>query len=158
MKRGSALIVTLLMCALLLVAGGTLLAARAGTYRGVKASALSATARELAMAGLEETRVRLVHDYNFPPQAAEDQPEYQVVEQVLAPDGVEVAGYYMVRLEVSHKYDPYRFIEVESLGLVGSLTEPRARRLLRATLDLRGDAASNPTFFRWLRIVDEGSL
>ena len=158
MKRGSALILTLFMCAVLLIAGSAMLAARAGTYRGVKAVSLATTARELAMAGLEETRVRLVHDFNFPPQAAEDQPDYQVVEQVLAPDGVEVAGYYVVRLEVSHKYDPYRFIEVESLGLVGSLTEPRARRLLRATFDLRGDAASNPTYFRWLRIVDEGSL
>ncbi|MFA5508741.1 MAG: hypothetical protein WC423_25175, partial [Vulcanimicrobiota bacterium] len=97
--RGSILIVVLMLITVLLVMGMGFLASRVGEYRAARQAVLSVQAKGLAMAGMEETRVKLLKDFDFPPIAAIDQPAYQVVEPVHDLDGTTVLGFYEATVE-----------------------------------------------------------
>ncbi len=153
-QRASLLVLTLLVCALLLVLGAIFLASRASDYSAAKANAQAVQARALAWAGLEDARLKFLYDYNFPPKAAEDQPEYEVVEAVTDPEG-EVVGYYCVTIRQDTADDPVNLLVVESTGILGSLEKPQGRRKLVGLFDLRPTSA---TYFRWLTVVDKGAL
>ncbi|MFA7484390.1 MAG: hypothetical protein WC314_28120 [Vulcanimicrobiota bacterium] len=156
--RGSILIVVLMLITVLLVMGMGFLASRVGEYRAARQAVLSVQAKGLAMAGMEETRVKLLKDFDFPPIAAIDQPAYQVVEPVHDLDGTTVLGFYEATVETDKIAPPYYLLTVDSVGLVGSdRTAPQARRRLRARIDLR-DPDTNPNYFKVVGIQDFGEL
>lgn len=155
-SKGSILIVCLLFLSLLLVLGMSFLASRAGDYRGARQSLQALEARGIALAGLEQTRLKLLKDFDFPPIAAVDQPAYEIVETVYDPDGKE-AGTYMVTLVTDHVGPPYYMLEIQSVGFVGDPLEPSARRKLVAMLDLR-DPDTNPNYFKLTGVQDFGEM
>ncbi len=157
-RRGSVLLLCLLMTVLFLVMGMAFLASRAGSYRNARSAVQGLQARELAWAGLEDARAKFIHDYNFPPKAAVDQPAYRVTETVLAPDGTTVVGAYSVTINQRLQSQPYQILEVRSTGFLGTLENPLAERTIKGVLDLRGDPTTNPSYFQWLGVIDEGGI
>ena len=166
MRRGFALVTSLLMISLLFVMGIGFLGKRAAQYRGVRQSLLAAQARAIAWAGLEHARTKLEKDINFPPNAgSEEQGSFSYSEQVLHPDG-SLAGSYTVTLDLTYVKEPYYRLLITSTGRAGgdSWLLPAARRTVKAEMDVfpgvpvPGNRYPNPTYFQFRGFSDEGSF
>lgn len=115
--RGFALIVVLLVISLLLILGIGYISRGVARYRAVRDTAVSSQARAIAIAGMEETRVKMDKDYYFPPQSAIDQQYYSFSEQVVDLSG-NVVGVYVVTLNWVYQEAPYNIILMRSQGQV----------------------------------------
>lgn len=154
--------VTLLLLAIMLVLGMGQLNAQAAQYRAVVESQSSAQALALAEAGLEDARVKLDRDGDFPPQGAEDQELFSYREVVLDLDDVTPVGAYLVTVDRRWRKANTELLRVTSEGLAGPVGAPVARRRLTLTWDLarlnRGAAGNNANFFKILHLDDEAGF
>ncbi len=116
-RPGFALIVVLLIISLLLILGIGYIGRGVARYRAVRDTAVSSQARAIAIAGLEETRVKMDKDYYFPPQSAIDQQRMSFSERVTDLSG-QVVGIYVVTLSWVYEDDPYNMIILRSQGQV----------------------------------------
>ncbi len=161
MRRGSTLVMVLLISLVLLLLGLGFLSKRSSQYAGARAVEDAARARALALAGLEGARARLSRDLAFPPPGDVDQLVFEYSENVFDRDGVTPVGAYVVRVDSTYAGEPTWLLRIRSTGLVGSAEHPRARRQLTAEVDLsptvRGGTAVNPSFFKIINWVDQGS-
>lgn len=151
----------LLMVVLLLLAMGQL-SAREAQYRAAIQASAAAQALTLAEAGLEDARVKLNRDEDFPPQGAEDQDLFCFSEVVLDLDDTTVIGRYDVTVDLRWAGGETRIIRISSVGLAGPVGAPLARRKLTIELDfsdtIRGTTSANPDYFRILHREDEGAF
>lgn len=153
--RGFSLIVVLLLLAILLVLGIGFLGRGLGRYRTAQETAGASQARALAMAGIEQTRVKLDKDFDYPPQSAIDQQVFSYSEEVRDVDG-NVVGSYLVTLDWRYAEEPFLLLIVRSQGRVGPPdAPPEYRRTLVAEIDL---AETSSTFFDIINLIDEGSF
>ena len=165
-SRGAVLIVTMFLVLFIFVLGLGLLGRRAPQYESATQATLEAQARALAEAGLEDARVKLNHDQDFPPPGDDGQEIFSYRETVLDVDGQPV-GYFDVQVDLSRKAAPAALIWVTSSGVVSDPLRPTTliRKILRAeyesSLLLRGsdpvDQIPNPDYLQLLRIEEVGA-
>ena len=153
--RGSTLIVVLLLLTVLLLLGMAFLTQQSHLFGASSQAQFSVVARALAEAGLEDARVKLEKDPNFPPPADPNQPVFTYSEQVTNITNTENIGQYSVSIDVS-KRESNEIIAVTSIGSVGD--NANTQRVLYAELDLSGDLGSNSHFFRFVHFEDRGAL
>ena len=149
------LILVLLLGVVLVILGLAFLGTRSLQYIGAVRSGDAAQARALAEAGMEDARVKLDKDPDFPPAAGDEQPEFAWSEELLDADGQPV-GYYEVEVRSTHAVYPYSVLEITSVGRVGPRASPVSQHAIVAELDIspmdHGDQAlPNPELFRFHR-------
>ena len=140
-SRGAALITVLLLFALLLVLGLSLLTrARLNKSLGARLADLS-SARNLALTGLEDFRQKMARDLKFPPAFEDGEVPSGYSEALFAEDG-RLLGQYQVEYSLLRR-ESHGVIIVTSRGLVNS-----SRTTLTAYLQ---DADGLP----WLAVTGE---
>lgn len=112
-----------------------------------------AQARQLAVSGVEEARLRLAGDVN---QALTSTTFSRLVS---AASGGAPVGSYLVTLDATWVGPPYFVMRVESEGFLGSAVSPQARYVIQATVDVREEVSPglpNPDYlqlYRWRESV-----
>ena len=150
-RRGSTLVMALLLSSLLLVVGTANLLEHRARYSARAAAALSVQAEALARAGLEDFRAKLERDPDFPPHDDVTATVFSYTESV---DGV---GGYQVTCDLSLAAPPWQLLQVTSVGWVGRPDSPQAQWALRGEVDLspvvRGTTSDNPRAY-YFRLLD----
>ena len=142
-RRGFLLITVLLIGIVLLLLGMGFVGSQADRYRGVKHSADTAKARSLAVAGLEDARVKIQNDIRFPPPMAQGQTTFSYGESLdigAAPQ----PGNYAVVIETAYNVDPVpplvppipHVLVITSTGSVGDPNNPTAQYQIKAEMDM----------------------
>lgn len=156
-RSAYAIVLTLFLGIILLLLGIGFLNKRITQYRGSHQTAYQIQALSLARAGMEDARVKLWKDWDFPPEAGLSQKEFAYTEQLSPTES------YTVIIDLSLRNSPFRILRIASIGTAGPMTAPLARRKLEAELDIspflrNNPAASNPEFFEWVNWVDRGAF
>lgn len=164
-QRGILLITALMVCLVLLLVGMGLLGSQASRYEAAKQTTYISQARQLALAGLEDARIKLEMDINFPPPQGPGQELFSYSEILV--DDPEKAGSYTVVVDMTYATDTNtgHYIAVTSIGTVGPPIKPIAQYRLRAEIDnlYNKPTPSRPPvgglntdrFFRYTHIEDE---
>ena len=158
-KRGFILILALLLCLLLFVAGIAFLGLKANQYRSASSAQLAVQAKALAEAGLEDFRLKLNRDSQFPPQA-DDSGLYSYHDEIVVSGKVQ--GGYTILLDTNYAGDPFNLLIVTCTGEVGASSQTSlARRVFRVEVDiapfLRSDSnVPNPNFRHIINVQDLG--
>lgn len=153
-RRGMLMIVALLVLGVALVAGIGLMSSQVANYRGVNAVEEQAQALALAQAGLEDARVKLEKDLDFPPAGDPAQKLFTYSEDLVV--GGKRLGSYRVSIDTSFVSTDYDMIRITSTGLVGPSEDPRAQRTLKVDLDT--DDTRTTTFFLPVKVEDMSGL
>jgi len=156
-RRGFLLITVLLLLTILLVLCGAYLRSQANYYRAARFSSWKAGARQLALSGLEDVRVKLLKDYQYPPLSLTQQ-RFSYVENVRDASGA-LVGTYRVTLQGHYSEKPYSLLYVQCEGHLGPPEQPLASHTVTALCELsrlRRDASGlpNPKLFRWVQVRD----
>ena len=160
-KRGILLVTALMVTVVLLLIGMGLLGSQSSRYEAAKQSSYISQARQLALAGLEDARMKLELDINFPPPPGPEQTAFSYSETLIT---TPYQGTYSVLVDMTYATDTASYIVINSVGTVGSPTEPTAQYRLRAELDNMTTPAVRPAnvdglvkdrFFRFTHIQDE---
>jgi Tfp pilus assembly protein PilX len=161
-KRGFLLITSLMITVILLLLGMGLLGSQSSRYEASKQSVYTSQARQLALAGLEDARIKLELDVNFPPPPGPGQVRFSYSESLELPYDPPVAGTYTVTVDMTHADDTGAYIVVTSVGSVGRPTEPVGQYRLRGEIDNQFSGRPNNShgiqrnrFFRYTHIQDE---
>jgi hypothetical protein len=159
-QQGAILIFALLLSALLLVLGAGFIAQRSLEYGAVSEVQDRAQARQLALAGMEDARVKMEKDPFFPPVGGFGQTTFTYSEDVLDPDDGDMIGIFTVTVNVGRKEEPFRVIRIQSIGSVVEARSPdtpvRASYRIYGEVDVasleRGGApgVENPRLFRYI--------
>lgn len=161
-RRGFILVLALLLMVVLLLLAMGQLSAREAQYRAAIQASAGAQALALAEAGLEDARVKLNRDEDFPPRGAEDQNLFCYSEVVLDLDDSTVVGRYDVTVDLRWAGGETRVVRLSSVGIAGPVGTPLARRKLTIELDfsetIRGTTTLDPDLFRVLHREDEGAF
>lgn len=156
-RRGFTLVASLFLLVVLLVLGLAFLGKRVAQYRGAVAVRAAARARAVALAGLEDARVKLEKDALFPPLGSEEQLYFSYTETLRDING-QPAGTYTVTVDSRLDKWPYAVVRLTSVGTVGPVDDPQARRRLYAELDVsptrRGTTVPNENFYRFINFQD----
>ena len=105
-KRGFLLITALLIIIILMLIGMGFLGSQAARYRAALRSAESSQARQLALAGLEDARIKMELDENFPPKGALNQDTFSYSEKLTITSTPSVNGTYTVIINATFATDP----------------------------------------------------
>ena len=155
-RKGMLIVVALLVLGVALVAGMGLMTSQVSNYRGVKAVEDAAQALCLAQAGLEDARLKLERDLDFPPKGDPGQTLFTYSEDVLLA-GKRI-GAYRVSIDTALQSSDYDMIRIISTGLVGPGEDPSAQRTLKVDLDTDSDPSRHATHFLPVKIEDFAGL
>lgn len=183
-RRGSVLVLSLLVGTVLLLLGFGLLLMQSRAYDEARMLRDHAQAGLLARAGVQSAMLRLSKDARFPPRLG-GRTTFTFSETLTALDGGKT-GRYTVTVDVSNRaapasadpraIDTYRYpgftVRIRSTGQVtGNDEQVRASRTVDAEVDLsptrRGTAPTfadddvvntNPGYFRFMRWEDGGGI
>lgn len=146
-KQGFALILALLLTTLLLVLGMAFLSKQSHRYRLARLSADAVIAKNLAYAGMENTRAKIEHDLLFPPPDERYHDEYSYREEVTDLADPRVVGHYDVTIDRRWMDPPFQVIVIISEGRpVDSFAIYR----IRGELDVSDHVSRNRyRFIRW---------
>ena len=149
-RRGFALVLALLISTLLLVLGIGFMTKQSYRYRLARLSADAIVAKSLAMAGFENSRVKMQHDLLYPPPDDRYHDEYSFREPVLELGTTQEVGSYEITVDRRWMDPPYEVIVITS---VGHPKDSNARYSIRAELDVNESHfnTGTNTFFRVLR-------
>ena len=172
-KRAFLLITALLIIVILMLVGMGFLGSQVARYRAALRAAESSQARQLALSGLEDARIKMELDENFPPKGAVNQDIFSYSEKLTINSVPPVNGTYTVVINSTYAVDPAAVIFVTAIGTVGAPESPISQYRLKAELDFRDTGAAvyyetygparpgapagiNATrFFRYTRVEDE---
>ncbi|MGE0492070.1 MAG: hypothetical protein AB7S38_22845 [Vulcanimicrobiota bacterium] len=163
-KKGFMLVMCLLILAVVLVAGLGLLGSQAAKYRSSQRVVQASQAKALALAGMEDARVKLAKDVRFPPKRNKDKNQFifSYAEDLRDPNATPPAdqlGYtvfvdYQLEREVFVQGDDnpvrYGLYRITTIGLVGPRGDPYASRVMYAEFDIVAG--------HFVRFEDRGSL
>jgi hypothetical protein len=158
---GSAMIAVLLILSILLVLGIGLLSQKSYQYEEMRRANDASQARALAQAGMVDAKLKLLKDQGFPPARPHGETTFSYNEEVTNFDG-QVVGAYAVKVFTDASEEPFHVLRVESVGLLGGTSNPRARYQIYGELDIapvvRNDTLKtvNPNYSRW-HYFQEGS-
>lgn len=167
-QRGILLITALMVCIVLLLIGMGLLGSQASRYEAAKQSTYISQARQLALAGLEDARVKLEMDLNFPPPPGPGQDLFSYSETLVDDPEPSKDGTYTVIVDMTYATDltnpsmvTGRYISVTAIGTVGPTIKPVAQYRLRGEIDNQESGRppvsgiTTNRFFRYTHIEDE---
>ena len=128
-RRGAVLMLVLWLVACIFVVSAGFLS-RTGHESDVARLVHDSTqARELAWAGLESVRVKLLNDSNFPPSVLKNNQDFfSYTEEVVGMDGDKI-GLYQLHLDRRWVDPPYEMLRVVCIGEVGSDSNPVRHKL-----------------------------
>jgi len=129
-RRGVLYVSVLMLTTMLLVLGLAFLSGQGPEAQRGKDAEDAAQALELARAGLEDARIKLANDIEFPPVGV-DQLVFSYTERV------EDLGSFRVHIDSSTRRRPHYVYSLVSEGFVGPSTRPRARARIQAWIDAR---------------------
>lgn len=146
-RKAFSLILALLLTTLLLVLGLAFLMKQSHRYRLARLTAEAVIAKNLALAGMENTRVKLETDLLFPPPDDRYHDEYSYREEVTDLADPRVIGHYDVTIDRRWMEPPHEIIVVISEGRP---LDSFASYRIRAELDVSIRAGRRPyEFIRW---------
>lgn len=154
-RRGFLLITTLMVSILIFLVCGALVYRRSRQYEAANNQVAGVQALALAEAGLEDARVKLNKDADFPPFGSEDQLVFSYVEPVYDLDGTTPLGSYEVIMDMRWREPPVQIMRITSIGTYGQTTKPLALSTVTVELDiaqnLRSDFTKpNPNYFKFI--------
>ena len=159
-RRAFVLITALLLSVILLVSGLGIMSAQASRYAASALIADSLQAKNAALSGIEDVRVKLAKDVKFPPRKSKDrgQTKFAYSENLLLdPDrpvsySVIVDFEYEREVNVQGRFAPFRWgvYRITVNGYVGPRNEPIALCQLYAEYDISTG--------QFLRFEDKSSL
>ena len=141
--KGFVLALVLLLSVIMLILGMAFIGSRALLYRGSSRAGELAQAKALAEAGMEDARVKLDKDPDFPPPGRDEQDDFSYSEDVQDISGRTV-GYYEVLINSTHRVGPYAVLRIEAIGRVGPRDKPVAQHSIEAELDVSAQDRSDP--------------
>ena len=158
--RGSALVAVLMVLAVLFVLGLAMLTKQVQAYQGSHLVLEGAQAQAVAEAGLEDARLKLEKDLDFPPRSTPDQTSFTYSEDLLDGSG-RLVGTYEVTVDRLYAGPPTWLIRITVTGTCGPHGERASSQRLVAELDVAeksrsGSGADNPNFFRFVEVQSEG--
>ncbi len=145
-----------MLCTLLLIIGMGFVAQRSLEYGSVSELQDKAQARQLAMAGIEDARVKLEKDPFFPQVGGFGQPDFTYSEELKDPSDSSLVGIYKVTIDVRLKEEPFRVVRILSAGYAGpDRANPLATYTIYAELDVatfdrEKPGSENPKLFRFI--------
>jgi hypothetical protein len=155
-ERGFALVLALLISSLLLVLGMGFMQKQSYRYRLARLSADAIAAKSLAMAGIENSRVKMQHDLLYPPPDNRYHDEYSFRERVFdfgTPQ--KEVGSYEVTVDRRWMEPPYQVMVITSVGLPA---ETNARYSIRAELDLNlAHDVPGGTYYQIVRLEENSA-
>lgn len=154
-RRGSSLIVVMLITLILFSLGVGLLSKRHLQYKGSYQATYAVQARALARAGLEDARAKLTADYRFPPQPDDGGKVFSYNEEVRDLDG-NLVGHYTVSIDFSLQAPPFSILRVTSVGAAGQMLAPTARAKMYAEFGLDPVRDAPDTYYDYIQVVDLG--
>ncbi len=113
--RGFLLPAVLLLGTLMLIMGMALMTSKTYQQRQLSESALGLQALELARAGLEDGRVKLLKDPKFPPPSIHGQNRFCYSQALDSSQGKRI-GLFQVELDWSYDQSPYDVLKLRSTG------------------------------------------
>ena len=154
-----ALIMALFLMVLLAVCGMAFLSIQVAQRDAAQSSLLAEQARELALSGLEDARLKLTSNHQFYATLQQGQRTFRYLEEVDAPDG-SAWGAFEVTVDMEQSEKPYFLAMVTSTGYLGSPARPKASRTITVEVDLALRARDesdviNPNCFRVLWSKDD---
>ncbi len=152
-RRGVLLIMALLAIILLLMLGMGLLGSQAARWRSANRAAEASQARQMAIFGLEDARLKLERDAAFPPAPTLGQSVFSYSEDVTLPDGSPAS--YIVTIDLAYTVPPWNAYRITSNGAVGPRDKPLTLHTIAAELSVD---PTRPRPWKWLRWEDQGSL
>ncbi len=129
-RRGVLYVSVLMLTMMLLVLGMAFLSGQGPEAQRGRDAEDAAQAQELARAGIEDARIKLANDIEFPPVGV-DQLVFSYTELV---DGL---GSFRVHIDSANRRKPHYLYALVSEGFVGPATKPRARARILAWIDTR---------------------
>lgn len=152
-KRGFVLISALLISVILLVSALGMMSAQASRYAASAVIAEGLQAKNAALSGLEDVRVKLAKDVKFPPRKSKvrGQTKFAYSENLYPdpadpPDPTAVPVSYAVVVDfglerevvVPNRFEPHRWglYRITVSGYVGPRNEPIAQALIYAEYDI----------------------
>ena len=162
-ERGSMLIISLLLSLILLLMGICFLTVKTLQYQGGALTGRFAAASALAETGMEDARIKLEKDPEFPPPGDEDQAIFSYSEEFYDIDEVTRAGTYTVTIDSTYKDSPYKILKITSYAIVGTIDDPLAMRRITSELDISptmrdNPAVPNPNYFKYINWQKSGSI
>ena len=156
--HGFVLVAVLLISVILLVSGLGIMSAQASRYAASAVISEGLQARNAALSGLEDVRVKLAKDVKFPPRKSKDrgQSKFAYSEDLSTDPEVSysvVVDYGLEReVNVPSRFEPFRWgiYRITVSGYVGPRNEPIAQSLIYAEYDIGSGA--------FIRFEDRGSL
>ncbi len=145
MRAGSTLLAAVLVTALMLVMGLAFLGKRALQYQTTERSLAAAQARALAQAGLEDVRVKLLKDYQFPPRNGDEQTLFVYTEPLTELGSARPLGHYTVAIDRTFSREPYGILRITVTGHLGPKDDPVARSQIYAEYDVAKKDHTNPS-------------
>ncbi|MBS2038305.1 hypothetical protein JST97_25200 [bacterium] len=145
--RRAFIVPALLVVAIFMVLCVGLLSRQPMRNLGAMQSQYQVQARQVALAGIEEARLRLAGD------SAQTLTNTTFSRDLSEAGGAPV-GSYLVNIDSSWCEEPFCVLRVESEGFYGAAIKPQARYVLRVTLDVRPELAPNklnPDYLQLLR-------
>ena len=164
-RHGFLVIMSLMFCIVLLLLGMGFMESQASRYKSVVYATQAAQARGMAMAGLEDARLKVQNDICFPPIfnsassisgytfATADQHVFSYMETYALDNNSAGNGSYSVVVNTTYGIDPYLVYEVDSLGILGDPRAPTAVYHLQAEIDMN----TTRNFCRYTHIQDDSA-
>lgn len=159
-ERGFVLVAALMIGVIFLVTGLGIMSAQASRYAASAVIAEGLQAKNAALSGLEDVRVKLAKDVKFPPRKSKDrgQSKFAYSENLLVdpdrPVSYSVVIDYELEREVNvpNRWAPYRWgvYRITVSGYVGPRNSPIAQAMVYAEYDINTG--------QFIRLEDRSSL
>ncbi len=162
-SSGFLLVASLMLSTLFLVAGLGLLGAQSSRYAAATRVAEGLQAKNAALSGMEDVRVKLAKDVKFPPRSSKDREQYRFAySENVGKAGEEPEVSYTVVIDYElerevqvpavNRWGPYRWgvYRISVSGFYGPRAEPVATSVLYAEYDI--------ATAKFIRFEDRSSL
>jgi hypothetical protein len=134
-RRGSVLVLVLLLTGLFLIMGAGFLSQRISQNKAARSGVGMLQARALAEAGIQEAVAKLSKHRDFPPKADFTHRHYSYSEEVLDRNGKSF-GWYTVTIDTTLSGSPNWILRLSSTGYLGDRSRPTAKASLVGEIDL----------------------
>jgi hypothetical protein len=163
MKKGSVLIASLFLTIILMILGMAFLAVKASQYKKSTMRKDYALVNSIARAGMEDARIKMEKDQDFPPPGDDDQKVFSYWEIFYDIDGITILGTYCVTIDSTMAAAPYQIVKITSIGFAGPLEKPVVKKKIEAELDIAqkmrtNPNVANPDYFKLVNWQESGTL
>jgi Tfp pilus assembly protein PilX len=167
-QHGSVIILVLLLLVLMFTMGMTILGMKMTQARSSMMMKQALIAKQIAISGIEDARLKLLKDIDFPPRGGNDDVLYSYSEILQFPGDSEPVGEFTVTVDSScnepekpSNYD--RKVTITSVGIMKDKAgQVAARHRITAILDTsaksRCGPSDNPYLYRIVDMRDCGNI